>query len=707
MAFKALDHNLLSLDASNNTKIASATGKDIHLYPAENVWISEGSNLVFEGPTADGFETTIQVTDPTADRTIIFPDDSGTVATQAYVTGAVTGGALSNTDALAEGSTNLYFTDARADARIAAATTTQLSEGTNLYFTTARAQAAVTSTDLNMTNNNITLGSGNLTTTGKVLFANMYATEGDLPNATTYHGMFAHVHATGKGYFAHGGSWRKLLDETSSTTANLAEGANLYYTDARVDARIALQSGGSLDLSSKTTSDLAEGTNLYYTAARDTAQFNTDLATKSTSDLAEGTNLYFTNARVNTALPNTDSLSEGSTNLYFTNARADARITNALGGNVIIGGNLTVSGTTTTVDSNVVNIADSIITLNSDETGTPSQNGGIEIERGTSTNVQLRFNETSDAWEFTNDGTTYVALGTSATFTGTTDGVNEGSTNLYYTDARVRAAVSATTGSAGYNSSTGAFSIPANTSQVSESGNLYYTDARADARIAAATTTNLSEGTNLYYTDARADARITNAGSANWNTAFGWGNHASAGYLTGYTVTQGDVDARLSGGTGVTYSSGTISIGQAVATSSDVQFDSFGVGTAASSTTGEIRATNDVTAYYSSDRSLKENVINITNALEKVKQIRGVEFDWTQEYIDAKGGEDGYFTRKHDVGVIAQEVEEVLPEVVGTREDGIKAVKYDRMVGLLIEAIKEQQSQIDELKQTVNNLTNK
>lgn len=67
---------------------------------------------------------------------------------------------------------------------------------------------------------------------------------------------------------------------------------------------------------------------------------------------------------------------------------------------------------------------------------------------------------------------------------GTTDDVAEGSTNLFYTDTRVRAAVSATTGSAGYNSSTGAFSIPANTSHVTESGNLYYTDARADARIA-------------------------------------------------------------------------------------------------------------------------------------------------------------------------------------------------------------------------------
>ena len=73
--------------------------------------------------------------------------------------------------------------------------------------------------------------------------------------------------------------------------------------------------------------------------------------------------------------------------------------------------NLTVNGTTTTVNSNTVNIGDSNLTLNSDETGTPSQNGGLTIERGTSTNVEIRWNETSDKWEFTNDGTTYSDLG--------------------------------------------------------------------------------------------------------------------------------------------------------------------------------------------------------------------------------------------------------------------------------------------------------
>ena len=89
----------------------------------------------------------------------------------------------------------------------------------------------------------------NITTTGKILYSNVYATEGDLPSATTYHGMFAHVHATGKGYFAHGGNWIKLIDESSSDTDDLTEGSsNLYFTDAR--ARGAISAGEGIDISS-------------------------------------------------------------------------------------------------------------------------------------------------------------------------------------------------------------------------------------------------------------------------------------------------------------------------------------------------------------------------------------------------------------------------------------------------------------------------
>lgn len=133
-------------------------------------------------------------------------------------------------------------------------------------------------------------------------------------------------------------------------------------------------------------------------------------------------------------------------------------------------------------------------------------------------------------------------------------------------------------------------------------------------------------------------------------------------------------------------------------TSSDVRINSLGVGTAASATAGEIRAIDNITAYYSSDISLKENVKKIENALNKLFEINGYEYDWSDEYIKSRGGEDGYFIRKHDVGVIAQEIEKVLPEIVSERENGIKAVKYDRIVPLLIEAIKELKTELDELR---------
>lgn len=135
-----------------------------------------------------------------------------------------------------------------------------------------------------------------------------------------------------------------------------------------------------------------------------------------------------------------------------------------------------------------------------------------------------------------------------------------------------------------------------------------------------------------------------------------------------------------------------------------VSFTSLGVGTPASGVTGEIRATNEITAYYSSDIRLKENIRLIADPITIVNQIRGVYYDWTDEHITARGGEDGYFVRKHDIGVIAQEVEKVLPEIVATRDDGTKVVKYEKLVALLIEAVKDQQQQINQLSDLVNTL---
>lgn len=134
----------------------------------------------------------------------------------------------------------------------------------------------------------------------------------------------------------------------------------------------------------------------------------------------------------------------------------------------------------------------------------------------------------------------------------------------------------------------------------------------------------------------------------------------------------------------------------------NTQTSSLGVGTAASGTTGEIRATNNITAYYSSDIRLKENIKNIENSLDLLKQIRGVNFDWTEDFINKNGGEDGYFIRKNDVGVIAQEVQAVLPQVVAKRSDDYLAVRYEKIIPLLIEAIKELSETIDELKRERN-----
>ena len=99
----------------------------------------------------------------------------------------------------------------------------------------------------------------------------------------------------------------------------------------------------------------------------------------------------------------------------------------------------------------------------------------------------------------------------------------------------------------------------------------------------------------------------------------------------------------------------------------------------------------DVIAFAASDKRLKENIQPIPNALDKLNQISGYTFDWNNK-TEVHGHEG------HDIGVIAQEIEKVLPEVVTTRDNGYKAVKYEKIVPLLIQAIKELQQEINELK---------
>jgi hypothetical protein len=121
-----------------------------------------------------------------------------------------------------------------------------------------------------------------------------------------------------------------------------------------------------------------------------------------------------------------------------------------------------------------------------------------------------------------------------------------------------------------------------------------------------------------------------------------------------------------------------------------------GVGSVTAPTTaGLIRAENDVVAFASSDDRLKENKVLITNSLDKISQLNGYEFDWIPMFgIHENEG--------HDIGVIAQEVEKILPEIVTTRKNGYMAVKYEKIVPVLIEAIKELTNKVKDLEDKLN-----
>ena len=143
---------------------------------------------------------------------------------------------------------------------------------------------------------------------------------------------------------------------------------------------------------------------------------------------------------------------------------------------------------------------------------------------------------------------------------------------------------------------------------------------------------------------------------------------------------------QLTNGAGYT----TYTSNQATNNNSSVKFDALRVGDTTAAPANTIQCTGDVVAFASSDERLKDNLLPISNSLEKVGQLKGYEFDWNDKQEVHSG---------HDVGVIAQEVEKVVPEIVETREhDGYKAVKYEKLVPLLINAINDLKAEIEELK---------
>jgi len=490
-------------------------------------------------------------------------------ATKAYVDASIL--TKDNTDEITEGSTNLYFTNARADARISNAIDTDVAFGSasdslvpsqlavktyvdaqvdtadalselsgdtdditegssNLFHTTARARAAISVTDAGG-DGSLAYGSGVLTYTG--------------PSASETRAHFS------------GGTGITVTDGVIATTIT-------QYADSNArDAVSVTDAGGDGSLAYNSTSGVITYTGPSASEVR--AHITASTGISITDGAISTTITQYTDSDAQGAITVTDAGGDGSlaysggtitytgpsaseTRAHFSGGSgidissgsitADSTVvrttgTQTVGGaktfsdDMILSGNLTVNGTQTIVNTETLTVDDNIIILNNNEAGTPSEDSGLEIERGTSTNAYLHWKESSDAWVFNDGSSTY-------TMARTTADLSE-NTNLYYTDARADARVAAATGA---NLNLGS----KDTDDLSEgSSNLYYTNARADARVdagfSAKDTDNLSEGSsNLYFTNARARSALSAGTGITYNSSTGAISLTDTGYVTGVTA---------------------------------------------------------------------------------------------------------------------------------------------------------------------------
>jgi hypothetical protein len=362
-----------------------------------------------------------------------------------------------------------------------------------------------------------------------------------------------------------------VADSATLTTSNIVEGTNLYYTNSRAtdDARAAVSASG--DLAYNPT------TGRFSVTTYKTTDFDTDFASKSTTDLTEGTNLYYTDGRVRAAISggtgvtynaSTGQFSIGqpvatTSNVTFNDVTVNGSLhsdditaaTMTASGDVVIQGNLTINGTTTTINAETLNLADNLILLNSNETGTPTQNAGIEIERGTSQNKSLYWDETNDRWSVGSDSFAAGSI-VATTVTGnlTGDVTGNASTASTLKTARTIALTGDVTGSVSFNGGSNVSITTAVANDSHSHDGRYYTETEADSRfvnvtgdtltgalvLAADPVTNLQAATKQYV-----DSQVSSGTVASANQLTTARTIALGGDLSGSATFDGSANVTI------------------------------------------------------------------------------------------------------------------------------------------------------------------
>ena len=423
----------------------------------------------------------------------------------------------------------------------------------------------------------------------------------NLPSATTYHGMFAHVHATGSAYYAHGGNWVRIAQSASFAVPI----ATLTAASASHETSINALNAKTLVSSSDQIADEISGS--FFAAS---SSFSTRITTAETE---------LSNTLISSSDQITDEIS-GS----FSAAHLNSKIVG------IVSGAAQIS-----------------------DFGFPSLTGAGLVS-GSAQVISL------------------LPTGTVSSSAQLPTGILSSSAQLPTGTVSGSAQISASAAASGFGSGGGS-SIPTGTVSSSAEGDaqgqIKLNGANVDINLMGSgdspTFNNLTVSGDLTVTGTRTELQITQlniedklisvaSGSTTSANADGGGFHISGSDVS---MTWDDSNDRLFFSTGSFFS-------------------------------GSVEVSGDVTAFSTSDERLKDNVTPIGSAIDKINQIGGYEFDWNNS-SEHSG---------HDVGVIAQEIEKVLPEVVVDRDTGYKAVRYEKIVALLIQAIKEQQLQIDELR---------